>query len=112
MIDTKRLDIFIILALFIGLMVMSYEADASGLKDEWDVHEAIATATAKASHQFNPALDKIQMSFAYGTYDYADAYDAAIGVPFTMFGEEFFVSGNVGVTGEQPAVGVSIWYAF
>ena len=99
--------------LIAGVLLLSTITQAQAeLKDEWDVHEAIATATAKSSHQFNPSISNLQLSIAYGAYDYADAYDVALGKRFTAFDTDFFVTGNIGTTGDVYAVGVAITFTF
>ena len=97
----------IAITLSIVLSIISLSVNASGLKDQWDVHESTATATAKASHQFNPSEDKLQLSLAYGQYDYADAMDFAFGYKLNEYS---FITGNIGETGDQYAVGVAITF--
>jgi hypothetical protein len=91
------------------IILASLFSTAEAAHDIWDVHEAVATGTAKASHQFDPGDDRLQLSLAYGTYDYAHAYDVALGKKVTDY---MFISGNIGETDDDYAVGVSVLFYF
>ena len=93
-----------------GLLALAVSTGVQARSDDpWDVKEALASAIAKTSHQFQPHSSKLQLSLGAGYYDGRDALDVAVGK--RVF-DNLFININLGSTGGHEAIGVGFLWTF